>query len=88
MNAVPDDDPPMSVKAWYVYLWRRRTTLIGYAITGLGALATAGHFPVWAVDALLVASGGSVAGLGHLNNALLKRQQDTQPPDAPAQVKP
>jgi len=68
------DEPPMSLKAWYVYFWQRRTTVAGYAISLIGALATAGHAPAWVADLILIVSGGGVAGIGHLNNSLLKRQ--------------
>lgn len=72
------DDPPMSLKAWYVFIWKRRTTIAGYAIMAAGAAVTAGHAPTWLADTLLFVSGGSVAGIGHVNNALLKRQQQPQ----------
>jgi hypothetical protein len=70
-----DDDPPMSFKAWYVFLWRRRTTAFGYVGIILGLLAESdGVFSHNALKAIVLINGILTAVLGHYNTSLLKRQ--------------
>jgi hypothetical protein len=75
MNAVPDDEPPTSLKALYVLAWRRRTTLFGYTVTALGICAASDLFSPLAVKIMLLASGLIGAALGHLNASLLSKQE-------------
>lgn len=78
MNAVPDDDPPMSLKALYVLAYRRRTTIFGYAVTALGICATSDIFSPMAVKIMLLASGLIGAALGHFNAAQLRKQEQSK----------
>jgi len=77
MNAQPDDDlPPMSLKAFYIFLWKRRTTAVGYAGIVLGVLATSSSVfsDVWA-RRLLLANAVVTACLGHYNAFRMKQEQ-------------
>ena len=73
----PTDLPPFTLKAWYIYLWQHRTTVLGYATAIITAVAAApkGVFPEavqTVASGLAVLCGVSVAGVGHYNNARLK----------------
>ena len=61
------------LKAGVLYVWSRKTTAFGYFVVFLGVIATSSVVPPSVLPWVLLANGMITAGLGHYNNAQLKR---------------
>lgn len=61
------------LKASLGYVWLHRTTAFGYFVVALGVVATSSVVPPSWLPWVLLVNGLLTAGIGHYNNAQLKR---------------
>jgi uncharacterized membrane protein YidH (DUF202 family) len=60
------------MKEILMFLWKRRTTALGYVVVVLGVLATSRKFTQETVEWFLLIIGVVTAVLGHHNNSQVK----------------